>query len=981
MIKLKIFKISADIFKHVFKEEEGGQEFVFYNTKDTKLGVDSNIFSISSAWHTRYFKPNEIQVYDIEEVLQTETSNMDDLVTTLESLKYPPLLESQSNGGGGSVGGGSSDTTEATQLLIKDEQVTQTAHLAAIKTATEALDAKTPALVDDKTPITTIDEQSHELIPVKAPAAVIAQWGNFANVDTAGGDFVTMTAGVNGQPILALSGSPLTTGESSMVNTNQAVVQPCAYEFAASYVRTNVAFATASLFANDPVNGADPLPAPVNIVSASQSTAVFGAAYTGTAGTVAHYTLENALPAVGSINAVFPGDWVNIVGFSDTRLNYPNACINFISADRKTISISYSNEGVIPSLAIPVVTPSLGSVKLHFFSNLSGAKNGIGIRFSGTTTTSAAVISMFGGDDTQVGGSLLADHRTTISNASPSYRLGSSAVYGQPEILASSRYKIECLPHMSNVLDKLEQSNTFWSLRDLPRTTVKPAASAAMYPRFRLYKPAGTTKPVAKIVSAVKTGTTTATVNLSAAPATPLAVGNTVVLYGMRDTVNFPATTGSIASVVSPTQFTIVVGAAVTATSYGGSVSVVNGGHSQPGIIPQVVQSVVSRVAAGSNWLDVIGSSTWAGLAVGDYINLYGIRDTATGADVGVDGVWEVAHLSTTVMLVKPVFDINGTRISPALGTLASVNCGGTVILRPTLRIHDQLLTTWGEVRTIIDGQGELRNDKALPMYSIGGSITATQGTAASVGTAGAGAWTVRGAAHRTTDIASAAITTVGQSNSAVIDLQGNIGAHQFYTDITALTGTSVRMFTRLQGSYDNATFFNIYDTAVQTAIANKLAGISPILPVQVPYMRYVRDLRGTTPSVTNSVTRMTRPGTETKRQRRMNDRVVGLTTTTPSTEHLWVEGCTKAQITCTPLTGATTAPTVKLQVCNGDPAVASQWYDVPSATLALSASANVASAYFDIAMPVQFARLVPTVAGVGVVADTYELTINAWEA
>ena len=892
---------------------------------------------------------------------------------------YQQFTGESSGGSGG--GGGTSDTTEATQLLIKTEEVAQTAHLASIETATEALDAKTPALVNGKTPITTIDELCQSLQPVKATTDVLAQWGNFANVDTAGGDFVTMTAGVNGQPILALSGSPLTTGESSIVNTNKAVVQPCAYEFALSVVRTNVAFAVASLFANDPVSGAEPLLAPINIISAYQSSAILGASYNATAGTTAHYTLDTALPAPGTAGAVYVGDWVNIVGFTDTRLNYPNACISFISPDRKTISISYSSESIIPFWAIPVVTPTLGTCKMHFYSNMAGAKNGLAVRFSGATNNFATVLSIFNGDDTQVGGYLLGDQRTNISNTAPWYRLGSSAFHGQPEIWASSRYKIECLPTMANLLDKPEQSNGFWTLRDMPRTSVKPAQNAAMYPRFRLYKPVGMTRPVAKIVSAVKTGTTTATVNLDVAPVTPLAVGNTVVLYGMRDAVNFPSTTGSIASVISPTQFTIVFGTAVTATSYGGSVSIVNGGQAQQGIIPQVVQSVVSRVADGSNWLDVIGSSTWAGIAVGDYIDLYGLRNATTGTDVGVDGVWEVAHLYTTTMVVKPVFNINGTRISPALGTLASTNCGGTVLLRPTIRLHDQLLTSWGEVRTMIDGQGEMRNDKSLPTYSMGGNVSVQQGAAASVVTAGASAWIVRGAAHRTTDIANAALTAVGQTNSASIDVQGNVGAHQFYTDITALTGTAVRMFTRLQGSYDNATFFNIFDTTVQTTISNKLAGISPIIPVQVPYIRYVRDLRGTTPSVSNSVIRMTRPGTETKRQRRMNDRVVGLTTTTPSTELLWVEGCTKAQITCTPLTGATTAPMVKLQVCNGDPAIASQWYDVAGATLTLSATLPTASAYFDIAMPVQFARLVPTVAGAGVVADTYELTVNAWEA
>lgn len=828
------------------------------------------------------------------------------------------------------------------------------------------------------------DAIGQSLQPVKAPADVLAQWGNFANVDTAGGDFVTMTAGVNGQPILALSGSPLTTGESSIVNTNKAVVQPCAYEFALSVVRTNVAFAVASLFANDPVAGAEPLRAPINIISAYQSSATLGAAYNANAGTAAHYTLDTALPAAGTAGAVYVGDWVNIVGFTDTRLNYPNACINFISPDRKTISISYSSDSGIPSLAIPVVTPTLGTCKLHFYSNMAGAKNGLAVRFSGTTTTSAAVLSIFNGDDTQVSGWVLGDQRTTIANAAPSYRLGSSAVYGQPEILTSSRYKIECLPSMASLLDKTEQSNALWALRDLPRTSVKPAQNAAMYPRFRLYKPVGMTRPVAKIVSAVKTGTTTATVNIDVAPVTPLAVGNTVVLYGMRDTANFPATTGTVASVISPTQFTIVIGTAVTATSYGGSVSIVNGGQAQQGVIPQVVQSVVSRVADGSNWLDVIGSSTWAGLAVGDYIDLYGLRNATTGANVGVDGVWEVAHLYTTTMVVKPVFDINGIRISPALSTLASTNCGGTVLLRPTIRLHDQLLTSWGEVRTMIDGQGEIRNDKSLPTYSMGGSVAVQQSSAASVGTAGGGAWIVRSAVHRTVDIASAALTTVGQTTSTAIDVTGNVGTHQFFTDATAVTGTSPRMFTRLQGSYTNAAneFFNIYDTPVLTNATDKLAALSPNIPVEFPFIRFIRDVRGTTPSFTNSVTRMTRPGAEDKRVRRMNDRVLSLVAVagTASTEYLLVMGCNKLKIDCQPLTGATVAAAVKVQVCYGNPAIATNWIDLPSATLTCSATLFSTSADVDLPTGARFARLAVTTQGAGVVADTYELAILARE-
>ena len=890
---------------------------------------------------------------------------------------YQQFTGESSGGSGGGGGGGGATAAEIEAALTSTNIPTETL-LGDIKTDIAASEV---LLTGIKTGIEAVKTgEIVQAIPYSEHAADMAvAWGGFAGVNWAGGDFVTSVSSPNGQSINAISSSPLTTGESYVVNYSKAVLQPCALEFAASFKQTGVSFATVALFANNPVTGPDTVPSPINIISAYQSSAVDGASYNAVAGTVLHLVLESALPSVGSNQAVFVGDWVNITGFADSRINYSNACIAFISADRKTISVTFSNEAALPSLAIAAITPTLGTAKIQFYNNMSGARNGFGIRFTGASSTSAAIVSIFGGDDNQTSGTLRGDQRTTVANYAPNYVSG--AAWGQYEVRASSRYRLETTPSAATLYDKPEQSASQWSLRDTPRTSVKPASGALLYPRFRLYKPVNMTRPIGKIVSISKAGTTTATINLHAAPAEALAVGNVVALYGVRDQTNFVNSTVTITAVLSPTQFQAVVGSAVTATSYGGSVSIVNGGAAQPGIIAQQVTSVVSRVAEGSNWLDVIGGATWSGLSLGDYVDLYGVRESTAGTDVGVDGAWEVAHLSTTTMVLKPVFDIAGNRISPALGTLASVNCGGTVLIRPTLRAHNLSVSSWTETQVQIDGQGTSDQRKALPIYGMGGSIGVTQGTAASVGTAGGGAWIVRGAAHRTTDIAWAALTAVGQTNSAVIDVMGNIGAHQFYTDIGALTGTAVRMFTRLQGSYDNTTFFNIFDTPIQTTIANKLAGISPILPVQVPYIRYVRDLRGTTPSVSNSVTRMTRPGAETKRQRRMNDRVVGLTTTTPSTELLWVEGCTKAQITCTPLTGATTAPTVKLQVCNGDPAIASQWYDVAGATLALSATLTTASAYFDIAMPVQFARLVPTVAGAGVVADTYELTVNAWEA
>lgn len=564
---------------------------------------------------------------------------------------------------------------------------------------------------------------------------VATAWGNFAGVNWAGGDFVTSVPGVNGQYIVALSGSPLTAGESYVVNTNKAVQQPCDMEFAGSFVRTGVSFATASLFANDPVTGApDPVPGPINIVSWYQSSAVAGASNTGVAGTVMTMLLDTALPSAGSNSAVFVGDWVNITGLADTRFNYPNACISYISPDRKTITVSFSDEAALPSLVSPasagqVNTPTLGTAKVNFYNNMSGARNGIGLRFSGSTATSAAITSIFGGDDNQISGTLLGDHRVTISTTAPNYVSG--ALWGQAEIRANSRFLLEAGPKASVVMDKSEQTHAQWTPRDIPRTSVKPSSVALMYPRFRLYKPASMTRPVAKIVSAVHaSASTTTVVTMDVAPSTAgLAVGNYVTLRGVRDQTNFANSATSVAITAvddGNKQITVAWGSAAIATSYGGSVIVHNGGKDQPGIIGQIVQSVQSRVADGANWLDVNGNTTWSGVNIGDYVDLHGVRDNATGADLGLDGAWEVAHFSTTLLVLKPVFNISGSRVSPALGTLSLTNCGGSVILRPTLRSHDLDVNSWSVQRTQIDGQGTTRADKAVPTVLVADQTTST---------------------------------------------------------------------------------------------------------------------------------------------------------------------------------------------------------------------------------------------------------------
>lgn len=89
------------------------------------------------------------------------------------------------------------------------------------------------------------------------------------------------------------------------------------------------------------------------------------------------------------------------------------------------------------------------------------------------------------------------------------------------------------------------------------------------------------------------------------------------------------------------------------------------------------------------------GNTTWAGLNIGEYVLIHGMRDSTTGADLGFDGKYEVVTLSTTTLVVKAITDYLGNSVSPTLTTLANTNCGGTVILMTTLRSHDSVFTEW----------------------------------------------------------------------------------------------------------------------------------------------------------------------------------------------------------------------------------------------------------------------------------------------
>lgn len=89
---------------------------------------------------------------------------------------------------------------------------------------------------------------------------------------------------------------------------------------------------------------------------------------------------------------------------------------------------------------------------------------------------------------------------------------------GQYEIKASSRFRIECRPDETAFLDKAADSvgGSIWTSR-VTRSSVKPGSEASLRPRFRIYQPVGMSRPIGKIPTISKSGSSTATINLRTA--------------------------------------------------------------------------------------------------------------------------------------------------------------------------------------------------------------------------------------------------------------------------------------------------------------------------------------------------------------------------------------------------------------------------------------------------------------------------------
>lgn len=367
-------------------------------------------------------------------------------------------------------------------------------------------------------------------------------------------------------------------------------------------------------------------------------------------------------------HGLFPGMRIGIRDCTDSRLNY-SALVVATTPTPTTFTATAGPGGTIPSVTAGPFTN--GSVYQR--TAMSRAQNGASIVFENATATNASAYVRSASGDMLPSGTAAGNHSLTIGTTASVQVLAAAGAYSfQP----TNEFRL------SAFVDGLQWSDVpvdsvAASTNRLRRTQVVPDQTKSYLLRFRAANLPGLTRPIAQIVSAAKTGTTTATVVTDVPHG--LTTGDQINAYGARDATNFANLTAatSVASIVNATTFTVVWGAAVTSTTFGGYVSRVNGGQVQQGVVTQVLQSI-SRTA---NVVTAVGSAAWTGVLIGDYVNLVGVRDTSTGATLGLDGAYRIRDIVTTNLVLEPI------GATPTGTDIVSTNCGGGVLRRTDLRV------------------------------------------------------------------------------------------------------------------------------------------------------------------------------------------------------------------------------------------------------------------------------------------------------
>lgn len=364
------------------------------------------------------------------------------------------------------------------------------------------------------------------------------------------------------------------------------------------------------------------------------------------------------------------GDRFSIYGVPDSRLNYPALVVNAVLSSTQ-INTTAGPAGTIPSLTSGPY--SSGFILAKSSTGLS--KNGTSMVLENSTAGNASFLVRSGGNTTAPSGTILSNHSVAILSTA-TLQLASSP--GSYSFVHRSEYRLSMQSDRLQWSDSAANSTDGSSFR-LTRAQNNPHPDKLYKLRLRFGKNPAMSRPVGgKIVSAVKSGSTTATITTSSAHG--LSTNDVICIYGIIDQTNFAnqTTAVAVASVINSLTFTVAFGASATTTSFGGAVVRVNGGN-LPSALGYTAQSIQSA-SLTNGVLTLTGNANWSGVAVGDFVDVYG-ADTSSGVSRGIDEAWRVQNIFNNILTLEWFSN------AAAPNNFINAPCSGTVIKHTCMRI------------------------------------------------------------------------------------------------------------------------------------------------------------------------------------------------------------------------------------------------------------------------------------------------------
>jgi len=234
--------------------------------------------------------------------------------------------------------------------------------------------------------------------------------------------------------------------------------------------------------------------------------------------------------------------------------------------------------------------------------------------------------------------------------------------------------------------------------------------------RVRVKVLKNSTRPIAKVVSLNKAGSTTWTAVLDRDVSAILTANQSQVAFaGNRDTVNFPAQTTTPVLSVSTNTITFAGLTGSASSTQGGMLMLVQGGQALVGITTLAVQSIQRT----NNVLSITVSAAPTGALPGEYWELYGCDATSLGL---YDGPYLVLRMTSA----PNVYEVKSVGADFGL-----INCGGAFFKRTECRIHGVAeLEYTRHVVELMNQNGSADGARAIPVVITSGTITTATVTA-----------------------------------------------------------------------------------------------------------------------------------------------------------------------------------------------------------------------------------------------------------